>query len=229
MDIAAALNFTFQDKEWFKKLLIPALLTLTGLGFVLVLGWFLEIIRRVARQDPAHVPGWSDPGRYLGSGIQVCIVLFLLLAPAALLIAVPGSAAFLVEQTVNDPQILESFQLLFWALTFLGAAMYLSLIGLIMPPVFGLLAVTGRLDQALNPANVIRLIRSNPRYAVTAWLVPIAVHLVVYLLSSSVFCVGVFFGLVYTLTATGHLYGQFYLNATISQLGNDIMVFPSYD
>mgnify|MGYP000452871902 CR=1 FL=1 len=47
MDIGSSFSYMFKDEDWIKKILIGAVLVLTGIGGIAVSGWMLEIIRRV--------------------------------------------------------------------------------------------------------------------------------------------------------------------------------------
>src|SRR3989304_589343 len=73
MDIGAAFSFVTQDKDWIKKILIGAVLVLTGIGMVPVLGWALEITRRVIRGDTDLLPEWTEFGKFIVDGLKLIL------------------------------------------------------------------------------------------------------------------------------------------------------------
>ena len=57
MDFGLAFSFPFQDKNWLQKILIAGLIMLIPIvGWFAVIGWALEITRRVVRQYPTRFP-----------------------------------------------------------------------------------------------------------------------------------------------------------------------------
>ena len=58
MDFGAAFSFMFDDEDWPKKLALASVLSLTVVGIFPVLGWGLEVVRRVAKGDPEPLPDW---------------------------------------------------------------------------------------------------------------------------------------------------------------------------
>ncbi len=60
LDYITAFTFPFRDPKWLKKLLIASLLTYTVIGADPVMGWPLEIARRMGQGEPPRLPEWED-------------------------------------------------------------------------------------------------------------------------------------------------------------------------
>src|SRR3972149_6471966 len=71
IDLGLAFSFPFADKDWFKKLIIPGLIGLIPLiGQIAFYGWWVEVTRRVIRQQPDPLPDFSDFAGYLTDGLK---------------------------------------------------------------------------------------------------------------------------------------------------------------
>ncbi len=66
MDFGKAFTFAFEDPDWLKKILINGLIGLIPLvGQIYLMGWGLEVARRIAMGGPAVLSGcrlWHLPG-----------------------------------------------------------------------------------------------------------------------------------------------------------------------
>jgi hypothetical protein len=61
MEFGRAFSYTQQDPEWLKKVgIAAALMIIPFVGWLAVLGWGLEITRRVINNDPETLPDWSN-------------------------------------------------------------------------------------------------------------------------------------------------------------------------
>ena len=71
---------------WIKKIAIAALFVLIPfIGPLFLAGWGLEITRRVIKEDPEPLPGWSNFGNYLVKGFQLIIIGFVYALPIILI------------------------------------------------------------------------------------------------------------------------------------------------
>jgi hypothetical protein len=60
LDYSAPFTYFFKDKNWPRKFVIASLLTYTLVGAAPVLGWLIEIVRRVGQRQQPEVPELSD-------------------------------------------------------------------------------------------------------------------------------------------------------------------------
>ncbi len=84
LDYFAPFVYFFKDKGWLKKFVIASLLTYTLVGATPVLGWMIEIVRRVSRGEEPGAPELSDWKSFWKLGGQFAGVNALWLAPALL-------------------------------------------------------------------------------------------------------------------------------------------------
>ena len=97
MDFGRAFSFVFDDEDWVKKVGIGGLLSLIPIiGIFVVLGWGLEITKRVIKGDAEVLPDWTDFGGYLTKGFLVFLIAFVYTLPV-LLIQGCSSLPFLFE------------------------------------------------------------------------------------------------------------------------------------
>jgi hypothetical protein len=218
MDFGLAFSFPFQDEDWIKEILIGGVLVLTGIGFIPVAGWGLEVARRVIRGEEPTLPEWSEFGTLIVDGLKliaigvvwsipIIVISFCLTAISV----ATGGASFDPYSYYSAPSALSG---IFGVLNACISAPYALVISFLIPPAYGILAETGELGQALNPANAFRLLRENIGSYLIAWFVGgIAMSLLPAV--GSIACgIGALPAVAYAAAVVGHLYGQAYRLAT---------------
>ena len=210
MDFGLAFSFPFQDQQWVKKLLITAVISLVPIiGGIAVLGWSLEVARRVIRQHPEPLPDWSEFGALLGLGFKGFLIGIVLSIPAWV-ISLPTVA---LSAFAADSQDLQTIVTIVSICTSCLSILYSIILAFATPAAYGELASTDQIGAALNPSRIWQLVRAAP----SAWLIAILGTLVGGIVASLglIACiVGVFFTFAYYAALSGHLYGQAYLQAT---------------
>ncbi|MBI4769453.1 MAG: DUF4013 domain-containing protein [Chloroflexi bacterium] len=212
MDIGASFSFITSDRDWIKKIAIGALLAFTGIGIIAVTGWSVEIMRRLARNDPELLPDWNNFGQYALDGLKLGVIGFVWVLPLILIGACAGiAAAFMGGDLSSDAGGILS--LLVLSCVGLLAVVYSLLLSFLLPAAAGLLADGGDFGQALNPANAFRLLRANPGgFVVAALLGGVAIGVLASV--GAVFCgVGSFPAIAFGYAVQGHLWGQAYARA----------------
>ena len=81
LDYASPFIFLFKDKAWLKKFVIASLLTYTILGAAPVLGWMIEIVRKVRRGENSELPEWADWKTFWRLGGQFAFINVVWLLP----------------------------------------------------------------------------------------------------------------------------------------------------
>ena len=85
MDFGLAFSFVFKDPDWFKKVAIAAVIGLIPLiGQIIVLGWALNITKRVMNHDPNPLPD-VDFGADLQRGFYGFVIGFVYALPITVL------------------------------------------------------------------------------------------------------------------------------------------------
>jgi len=92
-DALRAFTFVGEDPDWIKKLLIGGLfglLSMVIVGSFFLGGYFLRMIRRVARGEARPLPEWDDLGQMFWDGLRLAGLYLAYLGPL-ILIFVAGS------------------------------------------------------------------------------------------------------------------------------------------
>jgi hypothetical protein len=207
MDLGLSFTYVFQDEEWVKKILIGAVAFLIiFIGWIPLLGWLIEIARRVIRQDPQPLPDWSDLGGLFTLGLKALVIAIVAgILPGVL--AIPY--AILSAMAQNSDTIFTIYSICYSCFSLI----YAIIIALGIPASYGILAATDQLGDALNPNKIIGLVRAAP----AAYVLTLVGGFVANLIGSlgTILCgVGVLATMAYSVAIMGHLYGQAYRQAT---------------
>jgi hypothetical protein len=212
MNIGSAFSYVTEDSDWIKKILIGAVLTLTGIGTIAVIGWMLEMIRRVHDENAELLPAWDEIGTYFVDGIKFFVVGFVWSLPLILV-----SACFATIVIIADSQMSYSdaeITVLITSICFgLVALVYGIVLGLLMPAAAGTLATTGSISQALNPANAFKLFRANIGGFIIASLLGQVIVSIASMIGIIICGVGTYVGFAYGYAVLGNMYGQAYKKA----------------
>jgi hypothetical protein len=207
MDIGAALSFVTQDKDWIKKILIGAVLVLTVIGMIPVLGWALEITRRVIRGDSEPLPEWTDFGKFIVDGLKLIVVSIVWSLPYVIVSACLGGLGTALGSSGSQSDAATATTILSVCLGIL-ALPYFIVYGLLLPGMAGLLAETGSLGTAINPVNAWKLVRANTGGYVIAFLVGDIFLSIATFVGSLVCGIGLLPATAYAYAVLGHMYGQ---------------------
>jgi hypothetical protein len=212
MDFGLAFSFPFQDEKWIEKILIAAVISIIPIiGWFAVLGWSIEIGRRVINGEQEVLPDWSDFGGLLTLGFKAWVAAFAFSIPLIVVWTLVGIFTAVAGSADGDAAgaIISFVSFCMICLTFIYSIALLFFI----PASYGRLAATDGLGHAVNVAALWKLISNAP----SAYLIVLLGYLVAGFIASlgSVLClIGVFLTTVYALAVEGHLLGQAYLEGT---------------
>ncbi len=206
MDFGKAFSFVFEDEDWIKKIGVGGLISLIPIiGIFLVLGWGVEVIKRVIREDAEILPDWSDFGGYLTRGFLAFLVVFVYMLPI-ILIQGCSSLPFLYEAA--DESLRTIFTIVtvcFGCLT----TLYSIAAYLVLPAAIANYAATDEIGAAFKLGEIFKMVREN----IGTYAMVLLGGIVASLVSSLgvIACViGVLFTMVYAMAINGHLWGQAY-------------------
>lgn len=213
MNFGQAFTYVFEDPDWAKKVLIPALVALIPIvGQFVVLGWMLDITRRVIQRDPRPLPELAF-GRQLSEGFKG-FILGLVYALPTIILVIP----IVVASTMMTNQDMDSNT----ATTLVTVVslccgglimLYSILMAFVLPAAMANYAANGNLGAAFRLKEVFDLVRAAPgAYLLTLLGVMVAGFIAG--LGTIACVIGALATLVYSQAVTGHLYGQSYLEAT---------------
>jgi len=100
MDFGLSFGYVFKDKDWFRKIAIPALVSLIPIiGQFIVTGWGLKATKNVIEGKETDALPELDFGTDLGRGFMAAVISFIYGLPVAILAGIGGTlAGFGTEQ-----------------------------------------------------------------------------------------------------------------------------------
>lgn len=209
MDFSLSFSFPFQDEGWVKKIVLTAVISLIPIiGQLALIGWLVELTRRVIRGDAEPLPDWADFGGILVLGLKMFAIGFVYAIPL-MFMTIPMA---IFDALVDSDSAVALYTIV--TLCFSCFALIYGLaLAFFIPAAVGELAATDNLGAAINPTNIIAHVRTAP----SAYLLAFLGTIVAGFLSGFgiILCfVGVILTAVYASAIQGHLYGQAYLEAT---------------
>lgn len=221
MEFGRAFSYITEDQEWAKKLLIAGLIFLIPiLGSIIVLGWMMEIVRRVIAGEPNPLPGWENFSDYITKGFQAFVVSLAYTLPIIIIstcfqLVVP----FMAEVGSGGGDSGDAIAAVLMVVSLCLSCfmfIYSIFINLALPAAYGNLVATGELAAAFRFNEVYGLVRA----AVGPYLLVIVGGVAAGLIAMLGF-LACFIGLIFTypfaMAVMGHLYGQAYNAAKAAQ------------
>ena len=222
MNFGRAFTYVTEDTEWFKKVIIAALVMLIPVvGPITVIGWALEITRRVINGEAETLPDWSNFGEYLSKGFQGFIINFVYLLPVYL---ISGCAQSLgpIMQSVGSSGSSDTMQMVASVVSIVTICLscvmiaYELVIGFILPAALANYIVSGQISAGFRFSEIIALVRAAP----SAYFMTLLGMILSGLLASLglIACfIGVLFTAAYAYAVDAHLWGQAYNAAKAAQ------------
>jgi hypothetical protein len=197
MDLGLAFSYVFRDPQWVKKVLIAGLLFFVPIiGWAMILGYGLQIIRNVYMGNDTILPEWTDFGNLLVSGIIVWVGIFIWTLPITIISSI-------IQFGDSDTSLL--FSCLFLPIQLVYQAIF--------PPI-----VTARyaVDREFSSMFQFGEVFADIQRAGSALAILFGVTLVAYLVGAAglIAClIGVVFTLAYAGFVVAHATGQVYRKA----------------
>lgn len=212
MDFGLAFSYVFKDQDWFKKVLIVALIGLIPIiGQMVILGWALNVARRVMNHEENPLPD-VDFGADLGRGFYAFIIGFVYTLPITILGGIFGAVdAAVASSSGNDAAytIVSIFSICFGLFGFV----YGLACGFILPAAYTNYLAKNSLAAGFNLKEVFGLVRAN----LGAYLIVLLGTIVAGFIApiGVIACgIGVMLTYAYSMAIMGHLYGQAHVQAT---------------
>jgi hypothetical protein len=220
-DIGAAFKYQFQDPNWFSKMFLGAvfeLLSIILIGSWIVMGYQIEVIQRVMRNEQNVLPEWDKLSEKLLRGIKLFIVTLAYYLPLAIII-------FMLVFFVGIGTAMRSTDTeALTGLTFVSAIIFIVLpyvlfLNILLPVIYLEFARNERMGDALNLSAILNFFTHNWQNVIILALIMFGVNILSSL--GIVFClVGVFFTSFYAKLVSAHLTGQLHLSAAAGQISS---------
>jgi hypothetical protein len=210
MDFDRVFAFFSEDDNWIQKIGIAAVLLLTQIGTIAVIGWAAEIAKRTTSNRVDPIPEWDNIGKYFMTGFKLIgVSLVWFLPPALLVICQSAVMIFALQEGESLAALLTASSILAYLLVFI----YIIVGGLLFSPVYVLAGEGIELKQLIKPAPAWKLFRANSGGYIIAILVGSLFSIVLASTGLLVCFVGTFFGGALGLAFLGILIGQATSNA----------------
>lgn len=210
MDFGLAFSYPFQDQDWAKKILIPALISIIPIiGQIFLLGWALDITRRVIRHDPTPLPE-LDFGKQFIDGLKAVVVGFVYTIPLYVLMAPSQVMSAMIQNGNMDSNMTSTMYALISVCCSGLSVLYSLVLGFVLPAAYANIVVHESLGAGFRFSEIWGLVRAAPG----AYLIVLVASFVTGIISALglIAClIGVFFTYAYAMSVNGHLYGQAYL------------------
>ncbi|MFN7036061.1 MAG: DUF4013 domain-containing protein [Bellilinea sp.] len=212
MDFGLAFSYVFQDKDWLRKVGIVALISLIPiLGQLVLIGWSLNIAKRVIERHPQPLPE-VDFGGDLGRGFSALVITFVYSLPITLFALVFGILDSVVAGQSSSDAVRTMIGILSLCFS-LFALVYGIAMAIVLPAAYGNYLAKSSLSAGFALGEVFGLVRAN----IGAYLIVLLGSFVAGLIAplGTILCiVGVVLTYAYSVAIMGHLYGQAYNAAT---------------
>lgn len=222
MDIGKSFSYIFEDPRWLNKVLIGTLVLIISslltpiliglLGFAILGGYGLEVLKNVRRGDKYPMPEWRERwGEWLVLGLKLYVVLLVWSLPL-ILVSIPMSIGFGLMDQGDSEAVGALLAACFGCLTLL----WTIVVVVASPAIFIRVAETEDLTDGLQFGRILTFTRDNIGEVIIASVVYLIASFVVSLIGSIVGVLLCLVGLLVTLPAAqfittliqSHLYAQ---------------------
>lgn len=211
MEYTRAFLFPREDPDGLKKwALTGALGLIPVVGQILLLGYGVEVARRVIREEAHPLPEWTDFTTYARKGLGVVVinlVYWLPLALAVLCLSALLAGLSLLGQRSGAAGGDALAGLMGTCLGFF-ALVYVVIAGMLTQAAVGQYAATDQLSAALQVGAHLARVRAKPGLYLVVALISALAQIVLTLVGVVACCVGAVWGLAYAQMAHAHLVGQ---------------------
>jgi hypothetical protein len=207
-DLGRSLAFPFRDANWVLKFIVGIafmLLSVIGLGLPVLAGYYIQTVGRSMRSEEPLLPDWTDIGVMFITGFKFCVVYFIYLLPAILLIL----PALLIGIVAGLGELPDGFGAVVTIYTFGMLLIYIPYIlafTLLSPVITCRFAVNERISEALDIGAILRDFRAVWPTATVTVLLTIILQSLAWV-GIFFFLIGVLVTIFYSIVVSAHLFG----------------------
>ena len=229
MDIGKSFSFQFEDRQWFSKLGLGAVIAIVPILNFVWSGYMVSIMRNVADNISEPLPQWDDLGKKFNEGLILFAAGLVYALPMLIVICLP-LGIFTFSSILSDnndlqniSQVLATVSGLLLSCLMCLFLIYALVLSVIYPAILVIFSREGTFASCFRFREVIDLVSKNAGPFFTAWGINLVSGLgigfvvsIVNALIGWIPCIGWIAGLivglgsgVYIATIYAHLFGQF--------------------
>ena len=232
MNIGKSFTYIFDDPRWLNKILIGTLVLIISsllstiligiLGYFIIMGYALEVLRNVRRGDRYPLPEWKDRwGEWLVLGVKLTVALLVWALPAILI----GLFMIVPAAMMDSNDTLATIGSLGFAC--LGCLIFLwsVVVLLVSPRIYIRIAETEQISSDFQFGDILRFTREHIGDVIIVTIVYFLAAMVVSFLGSLIGALLCLIGLIITVPAAqlitmliqSHLYAQVGIDKAVLQ------------
>jgi hypothetical protein len=199
MDIGKSFSYVFEDKKWIEKVLIGGLVSLIPiLGVILLMGYYIELVRNVRQHKSEPLPAWDNWGHKIGEGVKLFVIMLIWALPLMVLYFFAFIPALFTGSDSDPGAFLGILLLCFNCLIFI----YAIVLALATPGITIRFAETGEMGAGFQVGEILGFTRRHVGQIILVVLVSWVVYMIAGLVGMLLCGIGVLFtffwgGLVY--------------------------------
>lgn len=209
MDVGKSFTYMFEDKDWIAKIAIGGIVTLLSIFIIpipLLIGYSLEVIKRVYNGDPSPLPEWNNIGDMFVKGLYACVGGLIWLSPALVLMCCTILAFIPLSGGNGSDSMSGLASALVSCLACLIAIISFAINIFIYAP-GTMFAVNDKVNTFWDFRSIWAFIKANPGNYIIALLLAIVANFIGGL--GAIFClIGAFFTGFWATLVIAHLFGQ---------------------
>uniref|UniRef100_A0A7C5RTZ3 DUF4013 domain-containing protein n=1 Tax=Thermomicrobium roseum TaxID=500 RepID=A0A7C5RTZ3_THERO len=208
MDLGRAFSYVFQDAQWVKKGLIALVMVIIPIvGWLILFGYMLRIMRQTALGDDVPLPEWDDFGGDFVRGIKGFAIQIIWSIPVLILSLCVGVISGVLGAVAERGREAETINLI---LSLCGNCLtsIFSLAVMFVTPIYlTRFAMSDRFNAAFELSQIITEIRSSLSNLFIVLIVSLVLGFLA-LLGIIMCFVGILVTFLYAWFVQAHLYGQ---------------------
>ena len=215
LDFGRSFTYMFEDSEWLVKLLVAAFIFFVSLlfsvvvvglvGFLVLSGYMVAIIRQVARGEDLPLPRWADFGILFMDGLRVGVATFIWSLPAFIFYLPILVVSLLASGGSDTMSVLLGLITLACGCLLLLYSLFLAVVS---PVVVLRVATTQRLGAAFDFAEIFEFVRTYIGPIILVVVGSLVAQIVAGLVGVLLCGLGILVTLVWAMWVEGHLIGQ---------------------
>lgn len=223
MNFGLAFSYVFKDKDWFKKIAIPAVCSLIPVvGAWVVSGWAMKAAKNVIDGNEEQALPKLEFGADLGRGFKIFLITLIYNLPAAVLFGIAGALFGFGGDADNTVMTV---------LFILGGC--IGLIGLLFGLLIAFMSMIGIANYIakgeFSAAFKFKEVFAMLKKAFVSWLLVLVGQIlalgIIAPLGTIACVIGVFLTMAYGLAVYAHLIGQAY-NQSVSPAMDEVETLP---